>query len=374
MLNSSLVLKYNKTIMRAKHLALNNYRNCKNIELDFNNNKTLIIGKNAQGKTNILESIYFLSTLKSPRTSNIKEFVNFDKNNFSAEITIEKSNTEIELGIEYKLDKPKVLKVNGLKTTSKNYKGVLTTVLFSTQDLMLLRGSPQDRRSWLDSAIAQIYPAHDERISKYNKIRIQKNNLLKEPDINLALLDVFNEQLTTVGANIIYVRQKFLSELKKYAKTGYLDISKNEEFDLKYSFEEKDLNEIAKALKEELEERKFEEIARHQSCVGPHRDDIYFYLDNKDATKFASQGQQRTIVLAIKLAEIELIKNKNGESPILLLDDVLAELDDLRQNYLLSSISDDTQTIITSVDTLLFDNEFLRNVTIFKISNGEIIE
>ena len=374
MLNSSLVLKYNKTIMRAKHLALNNYRNCKNIELDFNNNKTLIIGKNAQGKTNILESIYFLSTLKSPRTSNIKEFVNFDENNFSAEITIEKSNTEIELGIEYNLEKPKVLKVNGLKTTSKNYKGVLTTVLFSTQDLMLLRGSPQDRRSWLDSAISQIYPAHDERISKYNKIRIQKNNLLKEPDINLALLDVFNEQLTTVGANIIYVRQKFLSELKKYAKTGYLDISKNEEFDLKYSFEEKDLNEIAKALKEELEERKFEEIARHQSCVGPHRDDIYFYLDNKDATKFASQGQQRTIVLAIKLAEIELIKNKNGESPILLLDDVLAELDDLRQNYLLSSISDDTQTIITSVDTLLFDNEFLRNVTIFKISNGEIIE
>lgn len=374
MLNSSLVLKYNKTIMRAKHLALNNYRNCKNIELNFNNNKTLIIGKNAQGKTNILESIYFLSTLKSPRTSNIKEFVNFDKNNFSAEITIEKSNTEIELDIEYNLDRPKVLKVNGLKTTSKNYKGVLTTVLFSTQDLMLLRGSPQDRRSWLDSAISQIYPAHDERISKYNKIRIQKNNLLKEPDVNLALLDVFNEQLTTVGANIIYVRQKFLSELKKYAKTGYLDISKNEEFDLKYSFEEKDLNEIAKALKEELEERKFEEIARHQSCVGPHRDDIYFYLDNKDATKFASQGQQRTIVLAIKLAEIELIKNKNGESPILLLDDVLAELDDLRQNYLLSSISDDTQTIITSVDTLLFDNEFLRNVTIFKISNGEIIE
>ena len=374
MLNSSLVLKYNKTIMRAKHLALNNYRNCKNIELDFNNNKTLIIGKNAQGKTNILESIYFLSTLKSPRTSNIKEFVNFDKNNFSAEITIEKSNTEIELGIEYNLDKPKVLKVNGLKTTSKNYKGVLTTVLFSTQDLMLLRGSPQDRRSWLDSAISQIYPAHDERISKYNKIRIQKNNLLKEPDVNLALLDVFNEQLTTVGANIIYVRQKFLSELKKYAKTGYLDISKNEEFDLKYSFEEKDLNEIAKALKEELEERKFEEIARHQSCVGPHRDDVYFYLNDKDAIKFASQGQQRTIVLAIKLAEIELIKNKNGESPILLLDDVLAELDDLRQNYLLSSISDDTQTIITSVDTLLFDNEFLRNVTIFKISNGEIIE
>lgn len=374
MLNSSVDLKYNKTIMRAKHLALKNYRNCKDIELDFDNNKILIIGKNAQGKTNILESIYFLSTLKSPRTSNIKEFVNFDEKSFSCEISIEKSNTEIDLGVDYTLEKNKTLKVNGLKTTSKNYKNILTTVLFSTQDLMLLRGSPQDRRSWLDGAISQIYPAHDERITKYNKIRVQKNNLLKEPDVNLALLDVFNEQLTTVGANIIYVRQKFLSELKKYAQTGYLDISKNEEFDLKYSFEKSDLNEIVEALKQELEERKAEEIARHQSCVGPHRDDVYFYLNDKDATKFASQGQQRTIVLAIKLAEIELIKNKNGDSPILLLDDVLAELDDLRQNYLLSSISNDTQTIITSVDTLLFDDDFLRNVTIYKISDGGIIE
>lgn len=370
MLNS---LLYN-AFMRVKHLTLKNYRNCRDIELELNNNKVIIIGKNAQGKTNILESVYFLSTLKSPRTSNIKEFVNFESDNFSADISIEKSETEIELGVDYTLDKTKSLKVNGLKTSSKNYRNILTTVLFSTQDLMLLRGSPQDRRSWLDSAISQIYPAHDERITKYNKIRIQKNNLLKEPEINMQLLDVFNEQLVTVGANIIYVRQKFLSELKKYAQDRYLDISKNEEFDLKYSFETSDLNEIAEALKQEIQERTAEEIARHQSCVGPHRDDIYFYLNDRDATKFASQGQQRSIVLAIKLAEIELIKDKNGDSPVLLLDDVLAELDDLRQNYLLKSISDDTQTIITSVDTLLFDDDFLRNVTIYKISNGEITE
>lgn len=124
----------------------------------------------------------------------------------------------------------------------------------------------------------------------------------------------------------------------------------------------------------ELEERRAEEIARHQSCVGPHRDDIAFYLDCIDATKFASQGQHRTIVLALKLAEINLIIEKNGYSPVLLLDDVLAELDDLRQNYLLKSISKNTQTIITSVDTLLFEEEFLRNVKIYNIANGKIIE
>ena len=181
--------------MKVKRLSLKNYRNCKDIDIELDNNKVIIIGKNAQGKTNILESIYFLSTLKSPRTSNIKEFVNFDSDNFLANLTLEKSDTEIELEVEYSLDKTKILKVNVLKTSSKNYKNILNTVLFSSQDLMLLRGAPQDRRDWLDSAISQIYPAHDERLSKYNKIRIQKNNLLKEENINLDLLEVFNEQL-----------------------------------------------------------------------------------------------------------------------------------------------------------------------------------
>lgn len=360
--------------MKLKNLKLNNYRNCKDIELDLNHNKTIIIGKNAQGKTNILESIYYLSSLKSPRTTNVRELVMFGEDGFKIEGTLNKSDTDIDLDIEYNLNKPKIQKLNGLKTTPKNYKSVMTTVLFSTQDLLLLRGTPQDRRNWLDSAIAQIYPAHDERLSKYNKIRTQKNNLLKEPDVNVDLLDVFNEQIIITGANIIFTRQKFLTELKKHAIKKYADISGAEEFDFEYSFPHKDIDEISNQLRLELEERKPEELARHQSVVGPHRDDVYLYLDKKDATKFASQGQQRTVVLSLKLAEIELIKEKYGYAPILLLDDVLAELDDLRQTYLLQSISDDTQTIITSVDTLLFKDEFLRNVKIYKIKNGEIVE
>ncbi len=360
--------------MKIKNLHLNNFRNCHDLFLDLDYDKIIIIGKNAQGKTNILESVYFLSSLKSPRTSNIKDYVKFGENGFNIECKLIKSDTTVDLEVNYELNKTKSVKLNGLKTTPKNYKSAMTTVLFSTQDLLLLRGTPQDRRDWLDSAISQIYPTHDERLSKYNKIRIQKNNLLKEQEINESLLDVFNEQLVITGSNIIYTRQKFLSEIRKHALNKYSEISDNETFSFEYSFRYSDIEEISENLSKELEERKTEEKARHQACVGPHRDDIYFFIDGQDATKFSSQGQQRTIVLALKLAEIEMISDKYGYSPILLLDDVLAELDDLRQNYLLKSISSDTQTIITSVDTLLFEEDFLRNVKIYNVSNGEIID
>lgn len=358
--------------MKLKHLELTNYRNCDELSLDLDYDKIIIIGKNAQGKTNILESIYYLSALKSPRTSNIKDLVQFQKDRFNIKGNLFKSDTDIELEVDYELNKTKSVKLNGLKTTPKNYKSVFNTVLFSTQDLLLLRGTPQDRRDWLDNAIAQIYPTHDERLSNYNKIRIQKNNLLKEPDINMDLLDVFNEQLSVTGANIIFTRQKFLAELKKYALDKYSGISSHEKFDFEYSFPHTEIEDIADALKSELNARKNEELARRQSCVGPHRDDILFTLDGQDATKFASQGQHRTVVLALKLGEIELISEKKGYSPVLLLDDVLAELDDLRQNYLLKSISEKTQTIITSVDTLLFEEDFLRNVKIYNVSDGKI--
>ena len=358
--------------MKILNLKLNNYRNCENLELDFSNNKILIIGKNAQGKTNILESVYFLSHLKSPRTSNIKELLNFNADNFQINANVVKAETNIEMNLSYENSK-KILKLNSLKTTPKNFKSAIKTVLFSTEDLLLLRGTPQDRRNWLDRAISQIYPAYDERLSKYDKIRIQKNNLLKQPEINFDLLDVYNQQLVITGANIILLRQKFLNELKEHAIIKHNNIAEFENFGLKYSVDMSNIDEIANYLETQLAERKAEEIARKQACVGPHRDDILFFINNTDATKFASQGQQRTIVLSLKLAEINLIKEKIGEFPILLLDDVLAELDDLRQNYLLKAIEDNTQTIITSVDTLLFDKSFLNNVKIYNIKSGEII-
>ena len=363
--------------MKLKSLKLINYRNCENVELDFCDFKNLIIGKNAQGKTNILESIYFLSNLKSVRTSNNLDLILFDKPQMEISAILDKNNTEIEMDFTYTDEKKKSFKLNKVKSTQKDFKQVVKTVLFSTEDLLLLRGTPEDRRKWLDRAISQIYPVYDERISKYEKIRAQKNNLLKDEKFDYSLLQVYNEQLAIAGSNIIYLRKKFLSEIEKIATQKHSNISEEETLKIYYSstFELGDtVEEIAQNYIIALEENYEDERRRCQSLVGPHRDDIVFFINDKEATKFASQGQQRTIVLALKMAEIDIIKEKAGTSPILLLDDVLAELDDLRQNYLLNSIDKETQTIITSVDTLFFNEEFLRDVKIFKINDGKVVE
>ncbi len=366
--------------MRLLNLKLENYRNCKNIELDLNSDKILIIGKNAQGKTNILESIYFLSTLKSPRTSNNIELINFDAEKAEIDAEIIKADTDVELGYVYTKEKTRELKINRVKSRPKDFKSVLKTVLFSTTDLLLLRGNPSDRRDWLDRAISQIYPAYDDRLSKYDKIRIQKNNFLKDlakgNTLDETLLEVYNEQLVITGSNIIFLRKKFLNEIERIAREKHRIISETEELKLDYDCSflngETELDQIVEKFKASLAERRVEEIRRCQACVGPHRDDIIFYINKNEATKFASQGQQRTIVLALKLSELDIITDKTGDEPVLLLDDVLAELDDIRQNYLLKSINDRTQTVITSVDTILFEEEFLKDVKIYKIENGAI--
>lgn len=363
--------------MKILKLRLKNYRNCEEVELDLDHQKILILGKNAQGKTNILESIFFLSCLKSPRTSNNLELIKFNEENFEITSEIEKAGVWVELNYYYDKNKKKEIKLNTLKTTPKEFKQVFKTVLFSTQDLMLLRGTPEDRRDWLDRAISQVYPAYDDRLTKYNKVKSQKNNFLKDYDGNDILLDVFNEQINVLGSNIIYLRKKFLQEIEKIAQEKHTSISESEQLTIKYdnSFltTEEEIDQISEKFKQKLQERKELEIIKKQSLVGPHRDDVIFYINNEEGTKYASQGQQRTVVLALKLAEIDIITQKTGEPPVLLLDDVLAELDNTRQNYLLNTIEKEIQTIITSVDTVLFDKKFLKKVKKFEIANGKFV-
>ena len=369
--------------MKLIDLKLSNYRNCIDLKLNLNFDKILIIGKNAQGKTNILESVYYLSTLKSTRTSNNIDLINFNSETTEINCNLLKSQTDIELDFSYSKDKKRTIAINKVKTTPKNFKSVLKTVLFSTTDLSLLRGNPSDRREWLDRAISQIYPAYDERLSKYEKIRIQKNNLLKNylktGQLNQTLLEVYNEQLVITGSNVVFLRKKFLKEIEKIAKEKHKTISETETLTITYdcsflSNEIFELEDIASEFKKSLTEKEQEELRRGQCCVGPHRDDIIFYINDKEATKFASQGQQRTIVLALKLSELDIITAKTGDEPVLLLDDVLAELDDIRQNFLLKSINSNIQTIITSVDTILFEENFLKDVKIYKIENGQEIK
>jgi DNA replication and repair protein RecF len=364
--------------MKLKNLTLKNFRNYENFEYSFNSNKTLIIGKNAQGKTNILEAIYYLCALDSQRIKKDSELITFTKDFLNIKADIFKTNTDVSLEIIINPPKNKVLKVNGLKKTkSRDFLRVLKSVNFSSSDLLLLRGEPSNRRKWLDMAISQVYPLYLDKLSKYNKIRLQKANYLADGAINNDMLDVFNQQMAIECANIIFLRKKYLKELENIAQIKHKKMAENEILSVKYqTITDDDLSvvDLNNLIYNKLNEIKNDEIRRAQCLIGAHRDDVDFYINDIDSKKFASQGQQRTIVLALKLAELQILKDKIKETPLLLLDDVLAELDSNRQNYLLDAIENDIQMIITSVDTLAFAPEFLKNVDIIKIKEGKIIK
>jgi len=380
--------------MFLKRLKLINFRNYDSCEIDFSGNKIILLGKNAQGKTNLLESIYFLATLSSFRANNDSEVIKKGSDSAFLSAELIKNDTDIEISVAINPPKQKLIKVNGLKKSSySQYLGHLVVVNFGVSDLLLLRGAPSDRRRWLDDAISQIYPAYKDRLNKYNKIRTQRNNLLKEFKGNFHLnkvqqdtLSVFDEQISISGSNIIHLRQKYLKEVQSIANLKHKNISLEEEdLVLEYnstisgSFNAREdeimpPEKILELYKKTFEEKINEEIARTQTVIGPHRDDVSFYINNIEAKSFASQGQQRTIVLALKLSELDFIENIIGESPVLLLDDVLAELDKTRQNYLLNSIKKDTQTIITTTDISGFNEKFLEDVLVYNIESGKIVK
>lgn len=377
--------------MFLKHLDLNNYRNYEHCSIDFPTGKTILVGKNAQGKTNLLESIYYLSTLSSYRSSPDSEIIKWGNDLAFIKADVIKNETDITLNVCINPPKNKVLKVNGLKKSKySQFLGNLITVSFGVNDLLILRGSPSDRRHWLDNAIGQLYPSYKDRLLKYNKIRTQRNNFLKElkGNINLSqyhfdMLSVWDDQIIVAGSNLIHLRHKYLKEIQKIASLKHSSIAKDEKLNIKYSSsvtgefdcENNDLipvDFIAGKYREVLDQKRNEEIIRSQSVAGPHRDDILFYINNINAESFASQGQQRTVVLSLKLAELDFINRIVGENPVLLLDDVLAELDNTRQNYLLETIKTDIQTIITTVDVSAFNSVYLNDVKIYNINSGNI--
>lgn len=368
--------------MFIKKLELQNFRSYSSFSVDINSYKILIIGKNAKGKTNLLESILYLACLDSYRISKDNELIKWNEKFFKIKTDVLKDDFLLNLSVELCPPKKKELFVNGIKKNKNmDFLGNLKVVSFSVNDLLLLRGTPEDRRKWIDIAISQLYPAYQDRLSKYNKIKVQKNNFLKEAKktgfVDYNLLDVLNFQLISAGSNIIYLRIKFLKEIQNSAMLNHKKIAKDEQLNFIYvskinpekNYFEKDINieTIAEEFKVMLDQRKQEELIRGQALVGPHRDDVMFYINEKEAVKYASQGQQRTIVLSLKLAELELLRTKSNYNPILLLDDVLAELDDVRQAYLLNSIPSEIQTIITSVDSLQFNEKYLKNVQLIKL-------
>lgn len=385
--------------MRLTGLELINFRNYGSASLVFSPVKNIFIGKNGQGKTNLLEAIYFLSHSRSNRTASDRELLKAGAAEAAVNAWVEPHRFEglTRLSAQLRIDGADRLKTTfrrdgNLLRNRSQVLGILPTVSFFLSDLAMLRGTPEDRRRWLDAAIVQFDKRHLQLVSDFNRVRIQKNRLLKQPPelIDPENLTTWNAQFAGTGAALVASRVRYLSILQDPAAVKYLELSGGQEaLGMAYHFNNEtplspDINQetIETDLLQLLAIKRQDELRRGTSLVGPHRDDIRFYLNQMDATAYGSQGQQRTSVLAVKLVELDLLTGQIGEPPVLLLDDVMAELDPHRQQYLLSHIDPQSQVFLTtthldaSLSPLLADR-FLADksgVRVYHVECGSVME
>lgn len=369
--------------MYIQKLHLTNYRNYPELSIAFDDKINVIIGENAQGKTNLMEAIYVLGFTKSHRTSKDKELIQWDKNYAKIEGGIYKRKQQFPLEIQI-TNKGKKAKLNHLEQRRlSDYIGALNIVMFAPEDLNLVKGNPQVRRRFIDMEIGQIQPVYIFHLGQYLKILKQRNHLLKQlqkqksPD--LTMLRVLTEQMNDHIAIILEKRFLFLQKLRKWASGIHNGISRGaEELDIRYHSsvnlaEEEEKQEILSFYKEYFQKMEEKEMERGTTLIGPHRDDLLFYVNGKNVQTFGSQGQQRTTALSLKLAEIELIHQEMKEYPILLLDDVLSELDNFRQSHLLDTIEGKVQTFVSTTNVDGINHHTLKKAEIFHVSDGKII-
>ena len=349
--------------MKVKTLQLRQFRNYRELALSFSPGKNLFLGQNGQGKTNLLEALYFLSHARSHRTHSDRELIQARTSaaSISAELSPHGYEGRQLLDARITLDgEPErlktVLKANSSTLRSRSdLLGYLPTVSFFLPDLLLLRGSPEDRRRWLDAAITQYDKRHLGLLAEFQKIRQQKNRLLKDDPsrVDRAHLAVWNERFAAAGAKVIASRMRYLLMIESLAAAAYLELSNgHEQLGWQYlanGVEASDDESMLEArLGAALEAAMPDEIRRGTSLVGPHRDDIRFDLDGMEAAAYGSQGQQRSIVLALKLTELQCLTARLQQPPVLLLDDVMAELDPQRQRLLVEHIDPQSQVFITT--------------------------
>lgn len=342
--------------MYIQTLELKDYRNYNILSMDFINGINILYGDNGQGKTNILESIYISGTTKSHRSSKDREVIQFNKEESHIRTFINRNGVLHKIDMHIKKNKPKGVAINGIPISkSSELFGIINIILFSPEDLSIIKNGPGERRRFIDMELCQLDKLYLYNLSNYNKIISQRNNLLKQISFNPKLMDtlsIWDMQLVEYGSKIIERRNLFIEQLNEIVYEIHSKLSgRNEKLKIKY-----DMNVTTEDFSKKLEDSIQKDIQFKMTSVGPHRDDISFLNDTIDLRRFGSQGQQRTAALSLKLAEIELVKKLIKDKPILLLDDVLSELDRKRQNYLLNSISD-IQTIITCTGL----EEFVRN-------------
>ncbi|MDD3173804.1 MAG: DNA replication/repair protein RecF [Herbinix sp.] len=357
--------------MIVKSLEMKDYRNYNNLNISFSSGTNILYGENAQGKTNILEAIYLCGTSKSHRGSKDKEIIMFHEEEAHIRIILEKNQIPHRIDLHLKKNKAKGVAIDGIPIKRQGELfGMLNLVFFSPEDLYIIKNGPGERRRFLDLELCQLDKIYLSNLSNYNKVLIQRNNLLKQIGFNRNLMDtlyVWDEKLIEYGRKIIETRNNFVIRLNglvfdihKKLTGGKEELLLQYEPNVKFSdFEEK----LKKSLDRDLNLK--------MTNVGPHRDDLSFMIDDVDIRKYGSQGQQRTAALSCKLAEIDLVKSIIKENPILLLDDVLSELDRQRQTHLLNSIGD-IQTIITCTGLEEFVNHRFNYDKIFNVANGTV--
>ena len=368
--------------MFIEQLHIKNYRNYEQLEVQFENKVNVIIGENAQGKTNVMESIYVLAMAKSHRTTNDKDLIRWDTEYAKIEGRIQKNygSLPMELIISKKGKKAKYNHIEQKKLSQ--YVGNMNVVMFAPEDLNLVKGSPQIRRRFIDMEIGQISPVYLHEVGQLNKILKQRNHYLKQLQMKRqtdeTMLDILTEQFIQSATKVLIKRFEFLHLLQNRATPIHEGISRElEKLKIRYKpsvevSEDQDLSKIINIYENKYNQVKQREIDRGTTLFGPQRDDLLFFVNGRDVQTFGSQGQQRTTALSIKLAEIELIHDEIGEYPILLLDDVLSELDHFRQSHLLNTIQGKVQTFVTTTSVEGIDHQTLREASTFFVKEGNL--
>ncbi len=357
--------------MIIKSIELADYRNYDFLTLQFDKGTNILYGDNAQGKTNILEAIYVAATTKSHKGSKDKDIINFEKDEAHIRTYLEKDGLETKVDMHLRKSKSKGIAIDGQKIKkAADLLGLCNVVLFSPEDLSIIKNGPSERRRFVDMELCQLDSFYLYNLNNYNKIVNQRNVLLKDIYMNPGLretLNIWDSQLVSFGSKVIERRKIFVEQINEIIYGIHKKLSGDkEEIYIKY---EPDV--LMESFETKLKINQEKDIKLKQTTVGPHRDDFSFLVGDIDIRKFGSQGQQRTAALSLKLSEIELVKKITKDTPILLLDDVLSELDSNRQNYLLNSIGD-IQTIITCTGLEEFVNNRFEINKIFKVSNGYV--
>lgn len=357
--------------MFVKSLKLKNYRNYELLNLTFDSNTNILYGDNAQGKTNILEALYVSGTTKSHRGTKDRDLIQFEHDESHIETVVEKNGIEFQIDMHLKKNNPKGIAINKIPIRKAGELfGIIHFVFFSPEDLNIIKEGPSGRRRVIDLELSQLDKVYLSNLYNYNRVVNQRNSLLKEIAFRENLvdtLDIWDMQLVDYGKKIVESRKDFIKKINEIISDIHLKLTGgNENISLSY---ESSIGEMS--LEDALKKYRERDIHFKNTSVGPHRDDLCFKSGNLDIRKFGSQGQQRTAALSLKLSEIELVKRVIRDTPVLLLDDVLSELDKHRQNYLLDSIHD-VQTVITCTGLDEFVNHRFSVNKIFHVKNGTV--